>query len=131
MSYKTFRMWQGIMGMVIGGVTGLSVALGVWIVPIPVIFVGLIIITILRRRVKEVIADERTYAVAEKAARLTFQIAVIGLAAIGIVLLVVSHGTSHELTQTGFAFEYAACALLVINALAYNYYSRKLGGKNE
>ena len=129
MSYKTYRMWQSIIGMVIGGVTGVSVALGIWIIPIPVILIGVLMITILRRRVKEIVADERNYTIVEKASRLTLQIAIIGMAASGIVLLTLSHGESQGLTQAGFALEYAACALLVINSLAYTYYNRKLGGK--
>jgi uncharacterized membrane protein len=131
MSYKTFRMWQAIIGAVIGATTGASIAAGVWIIPIPVIFIGLIAVFFLRRKVKEIIADERTYSIVQKASRLTLQIAIMGMAAIGIVLLSVSHGESPALTQTGFALEYAACALLIINTLAYNYYSRKLGGSNE
>ena len=129
MSYKTFRTWQAIMGALIGGVTAVSVALGIWIIPIPVILIGVIIITFLRRRVIDIVDDERTYTIVGKASRLTFQIAVIGMAAIGIVLLTLSHGESHELTQAGFALEYAVCALLIINTLAYTYYNRKLGGK--
>jgi uncharacterized membrane protein len=129
MSYKTFRTWQAIMGMVIGAVTAVSVVLGIWIIPIPVIILGVLVITLLRRRVKDIVADERTHVMAEKAARLTFQIAVIGIAAIGVILLTVSHGESPALTQVGFAFEYAVCALLIINTLAYTYYNRKLGGK--
>jgi uncharacterized membrane protein len=131
MSYKTFRMWQAIIGAGIGATTGASVAAGVWIIPIPVIFIGLIAVIFLRRKVKEIIADERTYTIVQKASRLTLQIAIMGMAAIGIVLLSVSHGESPALTQTGCALEYAACALMIINTLAYNYYSRKLGGNNE
>jgi uncharacterized membrane protein len=131
MSYKTYRMWQAIMGMAMGAVTAACVALGLWIAPIPVLFAGLIIIIILRRRVKEIVSDERTYSIAEKAARMTFQVATIGLAFVGIILLSLSHvEESNGLTQAGFALEYAACALMIINTLAYNYYSRKLGGTN-
>jgi uncharacterized membrane protein len=129
MSNKTFRTWQAIIGMIIGVTTGASVAAGIWIIPIPVIFIGMLIVIFLRRRVKEIVADERTFTIAQKASRLTLQIAIIGMAAMGIILFSLSHGESPVLTQTGFAFEYSACVLLIINTLAYNYYSRKLGGK--
>jgi uncharacterized membrane protein len=129
-SYKTFRKWQAIMGMIIGAVTGASVVLEIWIIPIPVIVIGVIVITILRRRVKDIVADERTFAIVGNASRLTVQIAVIGMAATGVILLIVSHGESKGLTQAGFALEYAACALLIINSLAYTYYSRRMGGKS-
>lgn len=130
MSHKTFHRWQAIIGIIIAGVTAVSVVLNFWIVPIPVIFAGVLIMTVLRRRVKEVVADERNYSVAEKASYLTLRIAIIGLAAVGVILLVVSHGESDGLTQAGYILEYAACALLLINSLAYSYCNRKLGGKS-
>ena len=129
MNYKTFRMWQAIIGMIIGGVVGVSIGLDNWIIPVSAIIIALLLMIILRKRVKGVHDDERTYTIAYKAARLTLSIVAIGMALIGAVLLVVSRGESHGLTQVGFAMEYTVCALLIINMLAYTYYSHKLGGR--
>jgi uncharacterized membrane protein len=129
MSYNTFRKWQAIMGMIIGGVTGASVGLGNWIAPIITIIICISVMMVLRRRVKEIVADERTSTVAEKAARLTLQVVAIGMAIIGAIFLIIGRGESSTLTQTGFALEYATCALLVINYIAYHYYNKKLGGR--
>ncbi len=129
MRYNTFRKWQAIMGMIIGGVTGVSLGLGNWIVPIITIVICISIMIVLRRRVKEIVADERTYAIAGKAARLTMLIGVIGMAITGAILLIISRGESSELTKAGFALEYAACAWLVINYIAYYYYNKKLGSR--
>ena len=78
---------------------------------------------------KEIINDERTYTIAGKAARLTLQIVAIGMAIIGVILLIISHGESSALTRIGFPLEFATCALLIINYITYYYYNRKLGGK--
>jgi uncharacterized membrane protein len=129
MRYTTFRKLQAIMGMIIGGVTGVSVAVGNWIVPVFIIIICVLIMMSLRRRVKEIVNDERTYAIAEKAARLTIQIIAIGMAIAGAILLVISRGKSPVITQAGFALEYATCALLIINYIAYYYYSKKLSGR--
>ena len=129
MSYKTFRMWQAIMGMIIGGVIGASVAMGNWIVPIATIIIVMLIMIMLRRGVKEIYADERTYAIAYKAARLTLSVAGIGMALVGAVLLAASHGDTSAMAQVGYTLEYATCGLLIVNYIAYIYYSRKLGGK--
>lgn len=131
MSYKTFRMWQAFMGMIIGGVVGASVGMGNWIVPILTILTCMLIMLILRRRVKEVYADERTYTIAYKAARLTLSVAAIGMALVGAVFLAASRGNSPSLAQAGYALEYATCGLLLINYFAYIYYNKKLGGTNE
>jgi uncharacterized membrane protein len=129
MSYKTFRMLQGFMGLIIGAVLGASIALGNWIIPIFTVIIGLTVMTVLRRRVKDIVADERTYAIAEKAARFTVQAVAIGMAATGAVMLALSQDSSEPLAQVAIALEYATCTLLVVNYFAYMYYSRKLGGR--
>ncbi len=128
MSYKTFRMWQGIIGLILGGIIGASVGMGNWVIPIITVIISIIIILILRRKVREIVTDERIHIIVGKAARLTLQIVTIGMAVIGAVILIVSRGGSPALTQVGFAFEYATCALLLISSVAYTYYNRKLGG---
>ena len=129
MSYKTFRTWQAIMGMIIGGTVGASVAAGNWFIPIPAIIIAALLIYILRKRVKDVYADERTYTIAYKAARLTLAVAAIGMALTGGIFLGAGRGNSPELSQIGYTLEYATCALLVINYIAYYFYSRQLGGR--
>jgi uncharacterized membrane protein len=129
MSYKTFRMIQALNGVLLGGIMGASVALGNWIIPVAAVIISLAAMMILRRQVKEIIADERIYTIAEKAARLTVQIVAIGMAIIGAILLGVSRNEVTGLRQIGFTLLYATCALLVINYIAYSYYSRKLGGR--
>ena len=132
MNYKSFRTWQAIFGGIIGAVTGASISTGNWIIPIITIIISISIMMVLRRRVKEIVADERTYAVAEKAARLTLSVVGIGMAIAGAILLALNRDTiSSTAAQVGFALLYATCGLLVVNLAAYTYYSRKLGGKNE
>ena len=129
MSYKKYRMWQAIIGMIIGGVVGVSIALDNWIIPICAIIIGLFIAIMIRRNVKEVVTDERTYAAAFKAARFAVSVVGLGMAIIGGILLVVNHGDlSSSPAQVGFTLLYASCALVVINSLAYTYYNHKLGG---
>jgi uncharacterized membrane protein len=133
MSYKTFRIWQGIVAAVIGAVIAVSVVTGSVIVPIPTVIVGMLIIIVLRRRVrvKEVIADERVYAIAYRASRLTMQIIGIGMAVTGATLLGLGRGGSSVLAAVGLTLEYATCGLLVIYYIGYIYYSRKLGGSEK
>lgn len=129
MSYKTYRMWQGIIGLIMGAIVGISVAMDIWVVPVIAIFAGIAAGLILRRTVKEVVADERTYTVAGHASRLTLQIVAIGMAMMGMVLEVLDRGKNGILSQSAVTLLFATCALLVVNALVYTYYNRKLGGK--
>jgi uncharacterized membrane protein len=116
--------------MIIGGVVGFSVASENWVAPIVVVIVGVLVMLILRRTIKEVYADERTYTIAHKASRLTIAIIAIIMPVTGAVLLALSHhNLSSARAQVGFALEYITCGLLIIQYIAYYYYSRKLGGR--
>jgi uncharacterized membrane protein len=131
MSYKTYRMIQGINGAVLGAIMAISVIIGNWIIPIIAVILSVMLLMVLRRRVKDIIVDERTYAISEKASRLTLQIVAIGMAVTGVFLLAFNHGEDKTLTHVALTLEYATCALLVISYIAYYYYRNKLGGKNE
>jgi uncharacterized membrane protein len=130
MNFKTYQNWRTGLVAIIGAVAAISVIIGNAYILLSTVIAGMIVIVLLRRRVKEVIADERTYTIAYKAARLTLSIVGIGMAVIGAMLLAVSRDDlSATLAQVGFALVYATCGLLLINLATYTYYSRKLGGK--
>ena len=130
MNLKTYQNWRVALIAVIGAIAAVSVIIGNPYILLSAVIAGMIVILVLRRRVKEVIADERTYTIAYKAARLTLSIVGIGMAVIGAMLLAFSRDDlSATPAQVGFALLYATCGLLVINLAAYTYYSRKLGGK--
>ena len=132
MNIKTYRNWRTALTVIIAAIAAVSVTIGNAYVLIGAVLVGMIILLILRRRVKEVIYDERTYTIAYKAARLTVSAVGISMAIAGAILLALNRDTiSSTAAQVGFALLYATCGLLVVNLAAYTYYSRKLGGKNE
>ena len=129
MSYKKYRMWLAIIGIIVGGIVGATIALDNWIIPVIAIVIGILISIVLRRNVKGIVADERTYAAAYKAARFAVSAVGLGMAIIGGILLAVNHGDlSSSPALVGFTLLYASCALVVINSLAYTYYNHKLGG---
>jgi uncharacterized membrane protein len=130
MSSKTFRIWQRYLVVIIAAIAAVSVIIGNAYILLSAVVIGLIVLIILRRRVTEIVSDERTYAIAYKAARLSMSIVGVGMAVIGATLLAFSRDDlSAPLAQVGFALEYATCGLLMIHLAAYTYYSRKLGGK--
>lgn len=132
MNYKTFKTIQSIAAAVIAAFAAVSIITGNAIILISVVIAGMVLLYLLRRRVKEIITDERTYTIAYKAARFTVSVVGVGMAVTGALLLALSRREfSAPLAQAGFALEYATCGLLIVNYLAYYYYSRKLGGKNE
>jgi len=116
--------------MIVGAVVAISVFLEIWIVPIVTVVIAILVMLVLRRMVKEVYADERTYNIAYKASRLTVVIIGILMPVAGAVLIVLArHDLSSARAQVGFALEYATCGLLIVHYIAYYYYSHQLGGR--
>jgi uncharacterized membrane protein len=130
MKIKTYRNWRAALTVAIAVAAAVSVTLGNVYILAAAVIIGMILLFLLRRGFTEVIADERTYAVAYKASRLTMSITGVGLALAGAVLIALNRQEmSSALAQVGFALEYTVCGLLLVNLAAYTYYNRKLGGK--
>ena len=129
MSYKKYMLFRLLIIIIIG-------ALGVWaattgnlLILIPAVIVLFAILFTLKRRVKEVIIDERVNTVAYRASRLAFITFIILAVIAGITLTNLAQDAEDAKFYVGLTLNYAACALLVFYWLAYIYYNSKLSGK--
>jgi uncharacterized membrane protein len=111
-------------------------ALGTWaatsgnlILLIPAVVVLAAVLFALRRKVTEVVVDERVNTIAYRASRLAFLAFVILAVIAGAALTNLAEGASDVRFSIGLTLDYSACALLVFYWLAYIYYNRKFGGK--
>ena len=129
MSYKKFKLWRTIVVIIVAILVGWSGANNYVFIPVPAVIVGTAIVLLLRRRVKEVIVDERIFSVADKAARLIFYTFVILAGMAAATILALDPERYPDLEQAGFTLAYSVCALLVFYCVAYMYYNRKYGGK--
>jgi uncharacterized membrane protein len=68
--------------------------------------------------------DERTYQVAEKASRITFQIVVLSFGLVGTALIAIRNSYP-EYTSLGLFLACASCGILVLYFLFYVYYNKK------
>jgi uncharacterized membrane protein len=129
MSLKTFtRIRIFILIIMVGLISWAVVNDNLWI-PILVIIAALAILFLFRRRVKEVVVDERVYSIAEKASLVAFRVFGIATAVIGITLVALGWQSASDLYKIGLTLAYSACGLLVIYYIAYLYYNRKYSGK--
>jgi uncharacterized membrane protein len=129
MSYRTYRIWKLLVVIIVAALVGWVVPHGNAWIPVPVAAAAMVILIIIRRGVKEVVIDERTYSIANRASRWTFQAGVLLMALAGAMLLALGYGEYTTLKTPGFALIYSACGLLVIYLIGYYYYAQKYGGK--
>jgi uncharacterized membrane protein len=129
MSYQTYRFWKALVVVIIAALVGWAVPAGNAFVPIPAAIAGIIVLLLVRRGVKEVVVDERTYDIANRASRATFQIVTLVLVLIGATLVALGYGKYPDIQPVGFALIYSAGGFLLVYLISYAYFNRKLGGR--
>lgn len=125
MSRKTLKLCRIVIGMGVGASVGWSVAVENAVLPLIAVGVGMGLLYLCKRQLKEVIVDERIHKISEKASRIT--IAVFGpmIAVAGAVLIALRKNVLAEFEQAGFTLAYSACALALLYYILYVYYERK------
>ncbi len=129
MSYKTYRFWKLLVVIIIAILVGWAVPAGNAFIPIPAAVAGMVVLLIIRRGVREVVVDERTYDIANRASRAAFQIVTLAMVLIGATLVALGYGKYPEVEPVGFTLIYSATGLLIVYLVSYAYFNRKLGGK--
>ena len=125
MSKKTYNWCRRFVVAAVGIAVGVSVVLGNAIVPLAAVLIGMGILYLCGRRLKEVIVDERNYRVSERAARLTIAIFGPAIAILSTVLIALGRSSYPGLEQTGYTLGYSAAALVVLYDVFYYYFERK------
>jgi uncharacterized membrane protein len=129
MNFKQFTAIRILVIIIMAGFISWAVVSDNFWIPIPVIIAALAILLFFRRRVKEVVTDERVYSIAEKASLVAFRIFGIAAAVTGITLVALGWQSASDLYKIGLTLAYSACGLLIIYYIAYLYYNRKYSGK--
>ena len=125
MSRKSYTLCQKAVAAAVGIIVGISIVMGNAIIPLAAVLIGMVVLYVCRRRVKEVIADERNYRVSEKAARLTINIFGPFIAVLSVVLIALGRNSYPSLEQVGYTLGYSAAVLIVLYDIFYYYFERK------
>jgi len=120
MDRKKFTIYAASICAIMGAVAGYGVSKGNALLPAIAFVIGVSLIALGKRGVKEVMEDERTYRISEKASRRIYQVFVTSAALIGTTLIALN-----KHAEAGYTLAFSACALLVLYLLFYSYYNRK------
>ncbi len=126
MNKAQYRKCRMAITAVVGILVGWSVAAEANVlIPLAGIGVAMALSYLLKRRVKEVMEDERSNLIAEKAARLAFGITMPLLAIASLVLILWGNRFSPDWKLAGTVLAYAACAQMIIFNITHLYQDRK------
>lgn len=120
MNRRQFALYSVIITAIIGATGGYSVSVGNVLLPIVAVIAGIALLSFGKRKVTEVLEDERIYKISEKASRMTLEIIGIGMALVGVSMIAMD-----KHAEAGYALAFSASVLVLLYLIFYGYYSRK------
>jgi uncharacterized membrane protein len=125
MTGKTFRIIKAVLAMVLAIAAGWSVVTQNYNVLVITILIAVGLVYVLRRKTKEILKDERSALLYEKAAGSTVRFCVPAIAIGSAVIALLGDKLALEMVSVSYTLAYTACAFLLAHAAFYSYYSRK------
>jgi len=120
MRRKMFVVYATLITAAMGAVIGYGVSTKNALLPVAAFITGIALIALGRRKVNEVVEDERIYKISEKASRRVYQIFTLTASLTGVTLIAMN-----EHVEVGYTLAFSACALMILYMILYGYYSRK------
>ncbi len=128
MELETYRKMRSAITALIGVTVAYAVLQNNIFTAVAGVTIGLMILLVLRRNVAEVMHDERSALINNKAASTTLAISTVGLAAMGLLMVFLGKQGIGNFEETGYIMAFLANFMLGLNVLISYYYSRRLGG---
>ncbi len=127
MKRKLFKIINFFTARVMAAVIGFLKSIGNPAIALASFIGGIAVIYLSKRRLEDIVEDERIRQVNQKASGITLQFIIISFA-VGGTVLVAMKDTYPKYTDLGFFMSYAACTSLVLYSIFYMYFNMKFGG---
>ena len=127
MDVKSYRRYLALATTILAAIVAWSVIAQNMMVAVAGVSASMILLYLLRKRVEEVMIDERVHRISQMASRTTLQIFGWVSAASAFILIAFGRTISTGFEQSGYTLAYATCALLLLYSLFYKYYGSKFG----
>jgi uncharacterized membrane protein len=132
MQGKTYRILETITKIGACALFAISVATANWILMLIAFIVAISIFIFLRLKVKDIVEDERTNIIAQKAKRFSYDLGNFVMGVAGMVLVFTNRNDlSGTQARIGYTLFFSSFGMTIINEIAYYFYSRKLGAKEQ
>ena len=125
MTAKTFRILKAVVAVALAIAAGWSMVTQTFTVLVITILIAVGLVYILRSRTKEIIKDERSTLLYEKAAGATIRFCVPAAAIGSAVIILLQNRLPSGMVSVSYTLAYTACVFLLVHAAFYSYYSRK------
>lgn len=124
MTARKFLIYRLISVMVMAGIISASISINNYILPIVAVITFSIFLYAMKKKVSEVLEDERDYEIAGKASR--YAISIFGaVSGIIIIILFALRSRDQIYEVIGSVLAYAVCALLLAYSVLFKYFQRR------
>lgn len=123
MTLKKYQRIKLVLTFVLAFVFSQAIVLRSYLLPIVLLIAVYLLLLLLRRQVKEIIADERDYETAGRAALLAMQI-YSWIAVIGMLILYAFRDTNPAYEPVAMALAFSTCFLMLLYGVIFRYYNR-------
>jgi uncharacterized membrane protein len=125
MTRRTFKISTIIIAIALALIVGWSITAGNAYIPVIAVFLALGVKYLVRKSTRDVIQDERTRHINEKASALTVQIFIPLAALAAIVLISLRQYFSPEMYAAGNTLAFFSCIVMLVHVALYSYFNRK------
>ncbi len=123
MTLKQYQKVKLATTVIIAMIISQAILFNNFIIPVVVLIISSLGLLYLRRKVTEIIADERDYATAGRSALLAIQIYAWG-AAIGMFIFYAFHDYNPAYEPVAITLAYSTCILMLVYSLIFRYYNK-------
>ncbi len=123
MTIKKYQRVKIVITVILAVIFSQAVIYKNYIIPLVALIVASLILLYLRRQVKEVIADERDYAIAGKAALWSIQI-YSWVAAISMIILYALRDLNPAYEPVAMTLAFSTCGLMLLYSAIFRYRNR-------
>ncbi|MCL5666166.1 MAG: DUF2178 domain-containing protein [Patescibacteria group bacterium] len=124
MTYKRFRTIKIITGFIVGVITAQAIIFDNYFLAVVAVFSALAVIGSMKKKVVEVINDERDYAIAGNAARLSLSLFSLVGALLAFAFMSLRNVNS-DFMLIGSTLAYSVCALLIFHRATSAIYGKQ------
>ena len=128
MDKETYNRIRAVVAALVGITMAVSVIRNTWALALGGVLLGMVVLITAKKKVDDVLYDERTKIVREKAASATLGLVTVLLAVVGIGLIETSFWGYTANRELGYMMAFLANIILGINAFFNWYYDNRLGG---
>jgi uncharacterized membrane protein len=125
---RTYKILLAVLVTAVGALTAIGINMGITYLPVITLITGALFLQYIRRRTNEVIYDERTTIINQKASAAAIAVYTLGVTAIGWLLMTIGSTIDPAYKGIGYTLVYTGCGLLLLRAIFHYYYGWKHGG---